>query len=332
MDDKPDAYNSNSNTKKFKSFLGIRSDRLIFIICLLIASMFWLLIKLSDIYSVNYSFGLKYNNVPAELRLTDLTDSILDLSLTARGFAILKMNLFNNMDVLDINLANYTIDHKGGNKYSIYTQELIQSLSELVNVDEKDIQFSRAILLFEMEKTGEKLMPIIPNFSIEFAKQYDLLEEVKSEPQEVKVYGPQKLLDTLSFIDTQKLILTEVASDKVIKVALNNPYPNLLTFEDENVDLYFEIEKFTESEIVVPVNLSGLQYNIKTFPSQVLVYFKVAQKDFNEVRPHQFNIIPVVDNLDIVHAKKLPLKIYQHPDFVRNIRIVPSEVEFLIIK
>jgi len=31
-------------------------------------------------------------------------------------------------------------------------------------------------------------------------------------------------------------------------------------------------------------------------------------------------------------VQKLPLKLSKQPDFIRNIRIVPSEVEFLIIK
>lgn len=332
MDRPREAYDSDSKAKKYKSFLGIRSDRLIFIICLFIASLFWLLIKLSHVYSVNYSLGVKYNNAPSSLRLTNIVDSTLDLSLTARGFAILKLNLFNDMDLLDIDLGNYNIDHKEGIEYSINTQELITTLSELVNVDEKDIKLSRTALVFEMEKTGEKKVTIIPDFDIVFASQYDLYKDVSVEPAEVIVYGPQNVLDSLAFIITDKLILTDINSNQLVKVDLKNPNSSLLSFQNSKVTLNFEVEKFTESELDVPINLSSISYKIKTFPSQVKVYYKVAQKDFNEVRAHQFNIVPVVDNLDIVYVKKLPIKVAKHPEFVRNIRIVPKEVEFLIIK
>ena len=325
-------YNSDKSAKKYKSFLGIRSDRLIFIICLFIASLFWLLIKLSHVYSVNYTFGVKYNNAPPSMRLTNLVDTTLDLNLTARGFAILKLNLFNDMETLDINLGNYNIIKGDGSDYMIYTQELITTLSELVNVDEKDISLSRSALKFEMEKTGEKEVPIIPNFSINFMDQYDLYSDVETNPKSVVVYGPQKVLDTLLFISTKELLMSDVFSDQVITVELENPNSILLNFQDNTVDLIFEVEKFTESQIVAPINISNIKYKIKTFPSQVAVYYKVAQKDFNEVRIHQFNIVPVVDNLDIVYAKKLPLKVLNQPDFVRSVRIVPQEVEFLIIK
>ena len=121
-------------------------------------------------------------------------------------------------------------------------------------------------------------------------------------------------------------------SDKTVKAELANPSDKLLSFDIDEVNIYFKVEKFTESEIEVPINTNNLPYKIKTFPSQVLVYFKIAQLDFNKIRAHQFNIYPVLDNMDILQMQKLSLKMSKQPDFVRNTRIVPSEVEFLIIK
>jgi len=118
----------------------------------------------------------------------------------------------------------------------------------------------------------------------------------------------------------------------VINIELENPNPTMLSLQENTVQLTLDVEKFTESEMIAPINIGNIGYKVKTFPSEVLVYYSVAQKDFNEVRIHQFNIVPVVDNLDIVYAKKLPLKVLNQPEFVRNVRIVPKEVEFLIIK
>ena len=89
----PNTYKSDKEQENNNSFFRVRSDRLIFFICILIASLFWALIKLSDVYSVNYSFRVTYSNAPPALRITKLGDSTLNLNLTARGFSILKMNL-----------------------------------------------------------------------------------------------------------------------------------------------------------------------------------------------------------------------------------------------
>ena len=117
-----------------------------------------------------------------------------------------------------------------------------------------------------------------------------------------------------------------------MKVELENPDPGLLSLGQSEVTLFFKVEKFTESEITLPVNLNNLNYKIKLFPSQVKVYYRVAQSDFNKVQTSQFNIYPVLDNMDILQAHKLPLRLSKQPDFVRNVRIVPLEVEYLIIK
>jgi len=325
-------YSSDKEQENNKSFFRVRNDRFIFFLCILIASLFWVLIKLSDVYSVNYSFKVTYNNVPPELRLTKLVDSTLNLNLTARGFSILKMNLFSDMEDLDINLDNYSVEHRSGVRYSIYTQELMENLAELIGVGEKDIIFSKATLNFEMEKTGEKQVPVVPNYSLSFVNQYDLYKDVSVEPGDVMVYGPKNVLDTLTQVFTKKLILENLMADQVVVVGLENPDVGILNYGKDEVSLDFEVEKFTESELDVSINLSNLKYQIKTFPSQVKIYYRVAQSDFNEVRPHQFNIYPAINNMDILQAQKLPLKLSKQPDFVRNIRIVPSEVEFLIIK
>ncbi len=325
-------YHSEKDRKNKQSFFRFRSDRLIFIICILIAALFWLLIKLSVDYTVNYSFKVSYSNIPAELRLTKIIDSTVSFNLTARGFLILRLNLFDDMENLDINLNNYAIEHKRGNEYAIYTNELTNKFADIVGISENDIHFSKATLTFEMDKTGEKKVHVVPNYSLNFVNQYDLYSEVKAEPETVMVYGPEKVLDTISQITTKHLVLENVMSDQVVKVELENPNLNLLSFNHDEITLDFKVDKFTESYITVSINLSNLPYKIKTFPSQVKVFYRVAQIDFNEVRSHQFNIYPVINNMDILQAKKLQLKLSKQPDFVRNVRIVPSDVEFLIIK
>lgn len=325
-------YHSEKDRKKKQSFFRFRSDRLILIICIIIASLFWLLIKLSDDYTVNYSFKVSYNNVPSDLRLTKIIDSTLNLNLTARGFIILRMNLFDDMENLDINLDNYSIESKGGIVYAIYTNALTERFADIVGVNENDIHFSKATLTFDMEKTGEKRVLVVPDYSLNFVNQYDLYNEVKADPAFIMVYGPENVIDTIANISTKQLVLENVMSDQTVKVELENPNPNLLSFNHDEIILFFKVDKFTESDITVSINLSNLPYKIKTFPSQVKVFYRVAQVDFNEVRSHQFNIYPVINNLDILQAYKLQLKLSKQPDFVRNVRIVPSDVEFLIIK
>ncbi len=325
-------YGGGNEGKNGKQKLHIKNSRLVFLICVLIAAFFWLLINLSNVYTIDNSFTVSYKNEPDNFRVTKLIDSTLSVRITARGFLILKLDLFNDMDKLQINLNNYTLEKHSNSKYSIYTQELTKKLSELMGIKENNINFSKAKITFVMEKTGEKVVKIIPVYDLVFASQYDLYNSCVCEPSSIKVYGPQSILDTLQSVYTYSYFEEDVSADVKAQIGLQNPLPGVIKLGTKNVNLFFKVEKFTESNILVPINTNGLKYNVKTFPSKVQVYFRVAQNDFNKVRSHQFNISPIINDLDLLEVNKLPLSITKHPDFVRNIRIVPPSVEFLIIK
>ena len=74
------------------------------------------------------------------------------------------------------------------------------------------------------------------------------------------------------------------------------------------------------------------QKMIRTFPATVQVNFKVAQKDFSNIQPNQFKVVPEIEQTDINNAKRLHLILVEKPDFIRDEWITPTDVEFLIIK
>ena len=96
--------------------------------------------------------------------------------------------------------------------------------------------------------------------------------------------------------------------------------------------LKIRVEKFTESSIETAIDFSEVNKEIKSFPATVIVNFKIAQKDFNNVESNQFHVVPELDDVDILTADKVHLKLVRKPEFTRNEWIVPSDVEYLIIK
>jgi hypothetical protein len=94
----------------------------------------------------------------------------------------------------------------------------------------------------------------------------------------------------------------------------------------------FNVAKYTESSLDVPVSIGSIKNDITIFPKTVKVSFKIAQKDFNNVSPNLFVIIPDTEGIDLNKVNKLKLKIIKKPAFVHDEWLAPSEVEFLIIK
>ena len=309
-----------------------RNDNWIFFTAVLVSTIFWVLIKLSDTYTVPYSLRVNYKSIPKEKRLTFIADSFVNVNVTARGFEIIELNLFQNMDILDINLNNFSLMKKEGHEYFVYTDELTGKLASVIGIPKKNVHFSKNTLSFTLTDLSEKKLPVTNLVQFEFSEQFDLYEKPILTPEEITVFGPADVLDTLKQIFTLKQIVSNIDADRLVRVQLKNPLPDLLKFEPEEVNFQLRVEKFTTSNIEIPINISGIRQTIKLFPKTVEVHFKVAQKDYNNVRASQFEVVPDIQNIDISKAVRLRLKLSKQPDFVRNTSLNPADVEFLIIK
>ena len=309
-----------------------RSDNLIFLVCIIIAAFFWLLIKLADTYAVSYNYKLAYVNIPVEKRLTKIIDTTLNISFKARGFEILRLNMTESKEMMTIDLNDYKIENIKNDDFYINTGLIKEELANYINISESNIELSKNTLQFILDELHEKEVKVKGRHLIEFKDQFDLYEKELLSPQTVSVFGPLSVLDTLHFIYTEEIRLSNIYKDQNIKVKLHNPLPEMLNLDPEIVTVQLRVERFTESFIETDIDLSGLPETIRTFPSTVRINFKVAQKDFSNIQAKQFKIVPEIENIDLNEAKRLHLKIVEKPDFIRNEWIVPSDVEFLILK
>jgi hypothetical protein len=309
-----------------------KNDNWIFFTALLISLIFWILIKLSDSYTIPYSLRVNYKSIPAEKRLTFITDSIVNVNITARGYEILHLNLFGDMDVLDINLSNFSLMKKEGDDYYVYTDELTEKLAKVTGIPKKNIHFSKNTLSFTLTALAEKELRVENLVRLGFTGQFELYEEPLLSPETVKAFGPAELLDSLDKISTEKKVFENINSNRDLHVKLFNPLPDLLKLEPDEVTMKIRVEKFTTSSIEIPIEVPKLRQNIKLFPKTVTVHFKVAQKDYNNVRMSQFEIIPDLNGIDIHTAVRLHLTLVKQPAFIRNISLEPADVEFLIIR
>jgi hypothetical protein len=309
-----------------------RSDNFIFLLCIIIAAFFWLLIKLADTYDVTYNVKVAYKNTPVEKRLTKIIDTSFIIGFTARGYDILKLNVTQNLKKQTIDLKEFQIKHQNKDLYYINTGLIIEEMANYMNINETDIYISKNSLQFVLNDLHDKEIAVKGRLQIAFKDQFDLYESELISPQTVSVFGPLSVIDTMEYVYTEMLKLSMVEEDKSIDVQLYNPLPDLLNFEPKEVNIQLRVERFTESFVETAIDVSAVQENIRTFPTNVRVYFKVAQKDFSNIQANQFKVVPETDLIELNKAKRLHLQLLQKPDYIRDEWIAPADVEFLIIK
>jgi len=323
---------SSVNKTRPKTDNDKRGNNFAFIVSLLIASFFWLLIKLSNPYDISYQFKVNYNNIPQQKILTGIIDSTVNIRIRAKGFVLLRLELMEDMENLNINLSQYNIGSTKQNIYFINTSEIMETIGNYLKIPLSQVDISTLRLKFVMEDLYEKTVEVKSEVNFQFAPQYNFYGNLTVIPSEIKIFGPKNIIDTIRFVTTEATELNNISLNINEYVDLKNPNADQLHFSINRVKLEAIVEKFTESSVETQIDLSGTKYNIKAFPNTVMVFFTVAQKDFGNVRKKLFRVIPNMKNIDILKENKLQLKLIEEPDFVSNIRLQPSEVEFLIIK
>ena len=105
-----------------------------------------------------------------------------------------------------------------------------------------------------------------------------------------------------------------------------------ISFSETKVQIQFEVEKFTEKIIVLPLNAINVPkgYKIKFYPAKVEIAITVAFDDYNKLNANLF--VAQVNVSDLKQKKKLDVILSKQPPFTDIVKIKPSRVEFLFIR
>jgi len=263
--------------------------------------------------------------------LTQRIDSTVRFSITARGFYLAELSLLQP-DELNIHLKNYTIQKFDENIYYISTLPLKEKISKILGIDPTLISFSKNVLSFKLEKLYSKKVDVVGDINLSFEGSYNLYKPLSIIPKKVTIYGSQTALDTISSIKTKHLLLNNIKENRHESVELYNPNPDIFRIEPKKVEIDIQVEKFTQSSIEIPITTVSGEFHIETFPKRVKLYYSVALKDFEKVKANQFLVAPSLSNIDLTKANKLHLIIQKSPAFVRNVRVEPADVEFILVK
>lgn len=321
-----------------KNLQGIRLNykMTVFVICVAISTLIWFLIKLSDVYNSEISFPVKYINPPQGKILVNEVDSIITLNIQDKGYTIAALRYLRRSTPFEVDMSKLRL-HRKGRQYEsrINTLTWVQSLAneygfegEIFYIYPDTINF-----LFESEATGK--IPVRPNVKINLKKQYFLYDSIHTEPSEVSINGLSNEIDTISFIETEQIEFKNLDNTVNVMVKLIKPdVPGNITTNPEEVKLIINVEKFTESEISVPITEKNNteKLRLKLFPESVKITYLVSLKDFKKITPDMFSCTVDLLNVNENTNTKIPVITNSYPRFVKIVRLQPSEVDYLILK
>ena len=156
------------------------------------------------------------------------------------------------------------------------------------------------------------------------------LASTKIWPQNVLVYASKKTLDSIRYIDTEELNLTNIEDTVVRNIALKKiPGVKLIP---SSVKVSFYPDVLTEETVEVPIQAINMPEGkvLRTFPSKVRVRFTVGASKFRMVKPEMFVVVVDYRKVENRASEKCQLHVRAFPNMVSGVKLDIGAVDYLI--
>ena len=307
--------------KKLKLPKG--SERTALFICLGIAFLIWLFLKLSKEYETQTTIYLDYR-LPPLMELTEFPASSLEATVSGRGFDLTKLYVTKRKPVIHIDLSDYA-------KPEIQRNELIRKIEEELSLNVLDI--NRNYLTFSIDSTTTRMVPVELNLELEFARDYFMKDSIHLSADSVIIAGASNEIETITSIGTSFVSLKNVNKDIRRELDLVTTGYKTLNTLPEKIELFIPVEQFTEKHFEVSVEVIHSEDSVQIIPSVVELECTVGLSRYHQLSPSDFNVIADIEDVVIPETQtSVPLRLAKSPPFVRSVRIKPDAVEYFIVR
>ena len=294
---------------------------------ILVSTLLWLIIKLSDTYTVTVPFAVHYVDIPASQLISDNGQEV-SASVKTSGFKLLNYYLRNKGNrKINVSLKDIRYQKSDVNTYSCSSRYIVEKIGEFLATDASDIMLNDDIHYFTMSRLASKKVKIVPRTSIVFEKQYNYYGEPVSTPDSIVIYGAVDDVNNTKEVYTDLITKKNVNQSIETKAKIN--LDNKLHADINEVEVAINVEKYTEAEVVVPITIPE-NVNMHLYPNKAAVRYIVAMKDYAIINSLSFKAIADTTNLYINDV--LPVELVLYPNNTQIIGIDPKEVEYIIVQ
>lgn len=307
--------------KNVKLFTG--RELLLFLFFVLVSCCLWLMLTLNRNYEDDIKFKISVKEVPEDVSFSSMDEELI-VHIRDKGTTLMNYK-FEPFLPLSVPYSSFTNRNGRLTLPSSSIQKLMRnrlaSATAILSIQPD------TIVLYTQESAVK--MPVTLNMDIAPARQYAVGDAVVT-PDSVWVFASSAVTDTLKRVQTELLALKDVRDTVRVTVPLK-PLHNVNCNPSE-VEVVIPLYPFTQKVLELPV--TGIDfpemYKLQTIPSKVNVQVNVSLENYESIQPDEFEV--GISYFDVYGAEsnEAEVKLLRAPEGVKNVKIVPSFVEYII--
>lgn len=312
-----------------RNFLFSSANRefLTFFFFLVLSTIFWLMTALNETYEREIGVPAYLVNIPKNVVVTSDMEDTVRVTVRDKGFALLAYTYGEGIRPINVNFQSAITRQSGYGVVS--SQELMKMINQRFSGSSKIVQVKPDRLDFHYNYGLSRQVSVKMSGHVVPGKSF-YLARTRFWPEKVTVYGSKQALDSLRFVKTVPINITNFNDTVLRTVALETIKGVKIVPNTVRIGLYPDI--LTEENIEVPITAINMPEGkvLRTFPQRVTVNFIVGASMFRSISPEQFAV--VVDYNEIIDhpSDKCSIHLRETPQGVRNARLKMTQVDHLI--
>lgn len=312
-----------------RNFLFSSANRefLTFFFFLVLSTIFWLMTALNETYEREIGVPAYLVNIPKNVVVTSDMEDTVRVTVRDKGFALLAYTYGEGIRPINVNFQSAITRQSGYGVVS--SQELMKMINQRFSGSSKIVQVNPDRLDFHYNYGLSRQVSVKMSGHVVPGKSF-YLARTRFWPEKVTVYGSKQALDSLRFVKTVPINITNFNDTVLRTVALETIKGVKIVPNTVRIGLYPDI--LTEENIEVPITAINMPEGkvLRTFPQRVTVNFIVGASMFRSISPEQFAV--VVDYNEIIDhpSDKCSIHLRETPQGVRNARLKMTQVDYLI--
>lgn len=309
--------------------LQVRKRILLFSLFLLVATFIWFLNALSKNYTTEIDYPMVYTDFPEGKVLVGEAPGHLELRINSIGYSILRYKILRKPVPISFKVSAFNLNWEQKSSMAfILTRYLNEQISSQLPSELQVLDIKPDTLYFHFSDSESRMVKVAPDLAYTMDKQFTLKNEIQMIPDSILVTGPVVIMDTLSQILTEHSDLGILSRDYRDNLRLKEE-PDL-EYELSRVECMIEMERFTELQLTIPIEVENVPDTIKlqTFPSGIKLTCRIGLSKYEHVKGHPFRALVDYSEID-ERSEVLPVDVLNLPDYLLSYEYYPKTVEYL---
>lgn len=286
------------------------------------AATFWLFRALNKSHSALISYPIEFVfNVDSTVVMNPLPTTI-KIDVSSGGWNLFRRTLIFSIDPIQVELDNPS-------EVNFLTQSFLRPIVEdqLKGLTINYIVTDTLFLSIERKITKQMILKV-DSLSLPLEEDYQLMSNITIQPDHVVLTGPKSIINSFESDFYITLDENNIDEDFYGRIEVPIVFEDLIQSDPSEVNVSFEVEKFKNVKIGVPIILQNFPSNRVTtlLDSIVNVTYRVKESFKEDFSSEDFYVVLDYDFLK-TDSLGVPVLI-KYPDTLRTVSMDSQKVRF----